>query len=26
VVLGKRGPEIAALIGADADVFHIDQL
>jgi GDP-mannose 6-dehydrogenase len=26
VVLGKRGPAIAALIGADADVFSIDQL
>jgi len=26
VVLGKRGPEIAALVGADPDVFPIDQL
>jgi GDP-mannose 6-dehydrogenase len=26
VVLGKRGPEIAALIGGAADVFAIDQL
>jgi GDP-mannose 6-dehydrogenase len=26
VVLGKRAPEIAALIGTAADVFHIDQL
>jgi GDP-mannose 6-dehydrogenase len=26
VVLGKRGPEIAPLVGAAADVFAIDQL
>jgi len=26
VVLGKRGPEIAPLVGAGGDVFAIDQL